>query len=144
MHKARFYLVTLFLGFARLHRQLGFQFDLFRVGIGQPPICRVNGRQCPRVLGANRRIVMGASIPAASALFKLDRLGISFTPSHKAIHKCVLVRALSSLSEPTGGTVTPVQFRNLHSCVLPASPRICAARSQKHSQIGTAVAKRPS
>ena len=94
MHKARFYLVTLFPGFARLHRQLGFQFDLFRVGIGQPPICRVNGRQCPRVLGANRRIVMGASIPAASALFKLDRLGISFTPSHKAIHKCVLVRAI--------------------------------------------------
>ena len=97
MHKARFYLVTLFPGFARLHRQLGFQFDLFRVGIGQPRICRVHGRQCPRVLGANRRIVMGASIPAASALFKLDRLGISFTPSHEAIHKCVLVRALRLL-----------------------------------------------
>ena len=97
MLKARFYLVTLFPGFARLHRQLGFRFDLFRVGIGQPRIRRVNVRQCPRFLGANRRIGMGASIPAASALFKLDRPGISFTPSHKAIHKCVLVRALRLL-----------------------------------------------
>ena len=43
-----------------------------------------------------------------------------------------------------GGIETPVQFRSLHSGVLPVSPRIHAASSQKQSQIGTAGVKRPS
>ena len=51
---------------------------------------------------------------------------------------------LGSSSEPPGGTVTPVQFRARHSGAIPASSRICAARSQKQSQIGTAGVKCPS
>jgi hypothetical protein len=147
MLKARFYLVTLFPGFARLHRQLGFQFDLFRVGIGHPRICRVNVRQCPRFLGANRRIGMGASM----LQFRPRRHCSSWTapafPSllvTKPFTNASSFAPLGSSSEPPGGTVTPVQFRARHSGAIPASSRICAARSQKRSQIGMAGVKRPS
>lgn len=115
MHKARFYLVTLFPGFARLYRQLGFQFDLFRVGIGHPRICRVNVRQCPRFWGANRRIGMGALM----LQFRPRRHCSSWTapafPSllvTKPFTNASSFAPLGSWSEPTGGTVTPVQFRS--------------------------------